>query len=166
MTEKQKTEIVDEDEIDISQLDKLIPALNVNVPKEVVEADQDRDISYLVPDEKLTGLFDELLQTIKNDREEIDEVMVKFLDFIINSGDTSNSTKESFVALAKIKSDTVDKAIKIADLMTRIKMKKRDTFKPFPNLTANQTNNISVESSTVKNRALLEQIETLKKKHK
>lgn len=161
MSDNKETELVDEDSLSLENLEKFIPAMNVSIPQ---EQEEEKDISRLIPDEKLTGLFDDILQTIKTDKQEIDDVMIKFLDFIINSGDTSAATKEAFVQLAKIKNDAVDKVIKIADLMTRIKMKERSTYKPY--LTANQTNNISVENNSVKKRELLESIELMKKKGK
>ena len=52
---------------------------------------------------------------------------------VLNGGDASTSSKEALVNLLKIKSDTADKMAKIADLMTRLKMKERSTYELWMN---------------------------------
>jgi len=59
--------------------------------------------------------------------------------------DASSASKEAIVNLLKIKTDTADKMAKIADLMTRIKLKERDTFPRY--LAAQQNNKVIIEGS-------------------
>lgn len=64
---------------------------------------------------------------------------------VINDGDASSASKEAIVNLVKIKSDTADKMSKVADLMTRIKLKDKDTFPRY--LAAQQNNKVVIEGS-------------------
>ena len=64
---------------------------------------------------------------------------------IINDGDASSASKEAIVNLLKIKSDTSDKMSKVADLMTRVKLKEKDTFPRY--LAAQQNNKVVIEGS-------------------
>jgi hypothetical protein len=64
---------------------------------------------------------------------------------VINDGDASSASKEAIVNLMKIKSDTADKMSKVADLMTRIKLKDKDTFPRY--LAAQQNNKVVIEGS-------------------
>jgi len=54
--------------------------------------------------------------------------------------------------------------VKIADLMTRLKMKQPDTYKPY--LNAHQTNNVVIGDTTGERRALLNHIKKTKKGRK
>jgi hypothetical protein len=80
---------------------------------------------------------------------------------VINQGDSTTSSKEALVNLIKIRSDIPDKMTKVADLMTRVKLKERDTYKPY--LSAHQTNNVVIEGGGER-RALLDAIKKAKKK--
>ena len=61
-------------------------------------------------------------------------------------GMQSKIVKNTFyVNLIKIKSDTADKMSKVADLMTRIKLKEKDTFPRY--LAAQQNNKVVIEGS-------------------
>jgi hypothetical protein len=64
---------------------------------------------------------------------------------VLNDGDASSASKEAIVNLLKIKSDTSDKMTKVADLMTRIKLKDKDTFPRY--LAAQQNNKVIIEGS-------------------
>jgi uncharacterized protein Yka (UPF0111/DUF47 family) len=78
---------------------------------------------------------------------------------VFNGGDSTTSSKEALINLIKVKSDTADKMSKIADLMTRIKLKERDTFPRY--LAASQNNTINVGDGA--KRALLEAIDKAQK---
>ena len=85
--------------------------------------------------------------------------MSTFLEMVINDGDASSASKEAIVNLIKIKSDTSDKMSKVADLMTRIKLKEKDTFPRY--LSAQQNNKVVIEGSK---RDLLKSINKLANK--
>lgn len=85
----------------------------------------------IVQDGVLLGLYDEIVNNCRADREKVDQIQANFEDMVINDGDSSGSSKEALVNLMKIKTDINDKLSKVADLMTRIKLKEKDTFKPY-----------------------------------
>jgi len=82
----------------------------------------------LVTDDKLLGVYDSVLDQIEKDRDEASELLATFIDMVTNDGESSAAAKEAIVNLMKLKADTADKKIKIADLMTRIKLKERNTM--------------------------------------
>lgn len=143
------------DLIDESTFGDLIPNMFANEQKE--ENDNE---PCIVEDEVLLGVYDEILQNCRKDRESIDEVLANFIDMVFNDGDSTSSTKEGIVNLMKTKSDISDKMSKVADLMTRIKLKSKDTYKPY--LNAHQHNNINIESSN--RRKIIERIQKKDKK--
>lgn len=110
----------------------------------------------IVEDNTLLDLYDEILDNARRDRDSVDEILVNFIDMVINDGDSSSASKEAIVNLMKIKSDTSDKMTKVADLMTRIKLKERDTFPRY--LAAQQNNKVVIESSK---REMIKQISKL-----
>lgn len=144
---------------EISELDKLIPKMNVSIP---AERQQGGDISALVSDEQLMSIYAEIIDGLRKDKEEVDNYVATFADMVINEGDATTSSKETFVKLVELKTTNIpDKMIKVADLMTRLKMKEKDTFPKY--LAAHQNNTINIGEGNSK-RALLEEIE--KKKNK
>jgi hypothetical protein len=80
---------------------------------------------------------------------------------VLNDGDASSATKEAMVNVLKSKADITDKMAKIADLMTRIKLKDKDTFPRY--LAAHQHNNVTIESNNTK-RDILKALQAAKKK--
>jgi hypothetical protein len=119
---------------------ELIPQMNVNLP---VEAEQKE--LCLVEDQALLGIYDEIIKNLRDDRQQIDDCFVEFKEMVINGGDSSTSSKEALVNLLKIKTETTDKMSKVADLMTRIKLKSPDTYKPY--LSAKQENKTTINIS-------------------
>jgi hypothetical protein len=119
--------IPDLDTDDLMDLDmgEVIPTMNV--PPAPVETDTE----CIVNDAVLLGLYDEIIVNCRGDREKVDEIQNKFEDMVINDGDASSASKEALVNLMKIKTDINDKMAKVADLMTRIKLKDNNTFKPY-----------------------------------
>ena len=136
--EEIKPELVDEFE-DLN-FEDLLPTMNVG--KNMIETEEKECI---VSDEQVIDLYDEILENCRKDRESADVVLANFIDMVMNEGDASSASKEAIVNLLKIKSDTSDKMSKIADLMTRIKLKERDTFPRY--LAAQQNNKIIIEGS-------------------
>jgi len=119
-------------------VEQLVPSMSVNDLQQTPE-------ESIVENEDLLGLYKEILENCRKDRENADEILVNFIDMVINDGDASSASKEAIVNLLKIKSDTADKMSKVADLMTRIKLKERDTFPRY--LAAQQNNKITIEGS-------------------
>ena len=87
----------------------------------------------LIEDEALLGMYDEILTDLRKDRKQVSYFAKQFGEMVLNGGDSSTSSKEALVNLLKIKSDTADKMAKIADLMTRLKMKERSTYELWMN---------------------------------
>lgn len=130
------------DEFDDLDVEALIPSMNVN---DMAEGQPQEAPPCIIEDEQVVGLYDEILDNCRKDRESADEVLANFIEMVMNDGDASSASKEAIVNLLKIKSDTSDKMSKIADLMTRMKLKEKDTFPRY--LAAQQNNKIVIESS-------------------
>lgn len=122
-------------------LNDLIPKIDLQVPAIITEQPEEKD---LIEDKELVKMYSDTVENIKKDREEITYYLERFSDLAFNEGDASSSTKEAVVNLLKIKSDTSDKLSKIAELMTRIKLRERDTFPKY--LAAQQHNTINIDS--------------------
>lgn len=143
------------DEFDGMDVESLLPTMTVN--KDMMPEKEE----CIVKDEELTGLYDEILQNCRDDRQKTDEVLANFLDMVMNDGDASSASKEAIVNLMKIRSDTADKMTKIADLKTRIKMKDKDTFPRY--LAAQQNNKVVIEGD---HRSLIKSISKMTNKKK
>ena len=151
--EPKESEIID----DPAESDKpfeLMPSMNIGVP----EQREMGDISTLIDDNALLGIYDEITSNLRTDRGEIDTLLSNFGDMVFNDGDSSNASKEALVSLMKLKQDTADKMTKVADLMTRLKMKERDTMNAGQKSHYNQTNNVTIQSEGGR-RGLIEDIE-------
>lgn len=140
------------DLIDEDIFDDLLPNMVINEGKD--------EEPCIVEDEVLLDVYDEILDNCRKDRDSIDEVLNNFIDMVFNEGDSTSATKEGIVNLMKAKSDISDKMSKVADLMTRLKLKSRDTFPKY--LAAHQHNNVKIETSH--KRELIQRIESEKKK--
>ena len=136
--------LVEEEEVIVDEfadldVELLLPSMNSN--QQIMPEPEE----CIVKDDQILGLYDEILDNCREDRKSADTVLANFLDMVMNDGDASSASKEAIVNLVKIKSDTSDKMAKIADLMTRIKLKEKDTF---PRYMASQTNNkVVIEGS-------------------
>jgi hypothetical protein len=158
-----KVEEVEEDVFAIptaevmEDMGEIMPTMNVNpaLPSQQPEE------KCIVEDEKLLGLYEEILSNQRKDREQHEEVLVQLINMVINDGDASSATKEAMVNVLKSKADITDKMAKVADLMTRIKLKDKDTFPRY--LAAHQHNNVTIESNNTK-RDILKALQTAKKK--
>ncbi len=114
----------------------------------------------IVKDEVLLDLYGEILTNCRDDRNKVDEILANFLEMVINDGDASSASKEAIVNLIKIKSDSADKMSKIADLMTRVKLKEKDTFPRY--MAAQQNNKVVIEGGS--HRDLIKSISKLANK--
>ena len=87
------------------QASELMPSMNISVPA----TRQTGDISTLIDDDQLVGIYHEITDTLREDRKEIDELLDNFSNMVFNEGDASNASKEAVVNLMKMKTDTADK---------------------------------------------------------
>lgn len=129
------------------------PHINLNVPTAKEE-------NNIISDEELKSVFSEIMDNIRKDRKEVDEYIQNMADMVFNDGDATSATKEAFVNLVKIKLESSDKMARIADFMTRVKMKEKDTFPKY--LAVHQNNTIS-DNKALK-RELIKQVNKAKKK--
>ncbi len=128
-------ELVDEfADIDV---ENLIPSMTVS--HDMIEPERE----CIVGDQQILGLYDEILKDCRADSASVDEALANFINMVMNDGDASSASKEAIVNLLKIKSDIADKKAKVADLMTRIKLKERDTYPRY--LAAQQNNKVIIE---------------------
>lgn len=147
---EKQNEIVETEAIEPDEITDLIPQMNVNLP-----AEQTQESKCLISDEQLIGVYEEIMHNFRRDRKQVSYIAKEFADLVVNGGDSSSSSKEALVNLLKLKNDTSDKMVKIADLMTRLKMKSPDTYKPY--LTAKQENKTTINITG--RRQLLKKIE-------
>jgi len=120
-------------------------------------AEQQSGDLNLVSDDSLMNIYVEILGKLRSNLDQQEELLQNFAECVVNGGDSSTSSKEALVNLAKLKVDTADKMTKIADLMTRVKLKQPDTYKPYMNKGGSNTINI-YDQSGVNKRALLDSI--------
>jgi hypothetical protein len=147
--------VLDEAKEDLAIAGEVIPSMNVT---SLNVQDSENSLSNIVSDEQLVDVYQEVLENIRQDRKQTEEFINNFADLVINEGDSTSASKEALVNLLKLKHDTSDKMAKIADLMTRIKLKDKDTFPKY--LAANQNNTININSGNNKRQFL----ESLNKK--
>jgi hypothetical protein len=112
----------------------------------------------LVEDEYLLDLYKEILEDVRVDRIEVDGLLSNFTDMVFNGGDVSGSSKEAVVNLVKIKTDILDKKTKIADLLTSLKIKEKNSSKS----STNQANHIHITDR----RSIIEAVNSIAKKEK
>jgi len=147
--------VLDEAKEDLAIAGEVIPGMSIT---SLNVQDSENSLSNIVSDEQLVDVYQEVLENIRQDRKQTDEFINNFADLVINEGDSTSASKEALVNLLKLKHDTSDKMAKIADLMTRIKLKDKDTFPKY--LAANQNNTININSGNNKRHFL----ESLNKK--
>ena len=131
-----------------------------NEEKELVPVENNSGELSIISDEMLLGIYGEILDNIRQGRVQIDSYVNEFAEMVINTGDASSASKEALVNLVRAKMDASDKMSKVADLMTRLKMKDTNTFKPYMNK-GNNTINI-IENSSGKSKSAI--MKELKKK--
>jgi hypothetical protein len=142
----------------------LTPIYFIMSEKEVLEPKlvnqtENNELSEIVTDGDLVNMYDDIVNMVKKDREEVDEVLGNFINMVMNEGDGSSASKEAIVALLKMKMDGADKLSKVADLKTRVKLKERSTFPPY--LAQHNTYNLG---DKMDKRAMIEQLNKAKGK--
>lgn len=135
------------------EVESIIPSMKVD---EIIPEEK----PCIVGDEEILGLYNEIIENCRADRQQADDLLLQFLDMVMNDGESSSASKEAIVNLMKNKTDINDKMAKVADLMTRIKLKERDTFPRY--LAAQQNNKVVIEDK----RDFLKSIEKLANKRK
>jgi hypothetical protein len=119
----------------------------------------------LISDEMLLGVYGEILDNIRLDRLQIEEYLSEFANMVINDGDATTSSKEALINLIKAKSDMSDKMRGVADLMTRLKMKDRDTYKPYLGKGGSNTINIIESTEGMSKKAILKDLKRKKQEN-
>ena len=138
------------------ELEQLIPQMNVNVPAPQPQEEE----KALIPDEVWMGWCNEVMNNLRQERQEVDEVKHNFIEMVINEGDSTSASKEALTKLFEIKAGISEKMTKVLDLATRVKLKERDTFPRY--LAAHQNNTINLGDSAAK-RELIKQIQKIQK---
>lgn len=148
-------------EISSEDLDDFSPQMNVSVPDSTVDA------THLISDEQYLGMLEGIMMEIREDRKQVSDYVDNFAEMVINSGDATTSSKEAFVNLVKLKTDQQDKMLKIAELMTRLKMKNTYAYSG-PHLNALQQNNFNIgtDAPDFNRKELIKAINHAKKKKK
>jgi hypothetical protein len=115
----------------------------------------------IVSDEALLGVYGEIMDNLRSDREQVSDLVDTFSNMVLNDGDGSTSSKEALVNLVKTKMEASDKMTRIADLMTRIKLKQPDTFQPWMGKGKEKGGNtINIyDSSGINRKSLMEKIQ-------
>jgi hypothetical protein len=133
----------------------------------VKETKNNKEELSIISDDSLLGVYDEIMNNLRDDRNQVADLVNTFSNMVINDGDSSTSSKEALVNLIKTKIEATDKMSRIADLMTRIKLKQPDTYQPWMNKKDSSGNTINIyDSSGVNRKALMEKIQKEKKNEK
>src|SRR5581483_8464502 len=106
-----------------SELEQLIPQMNVNVPTA-----QQQEEKVLIADEVWMGWCTEILNNLRQERQEVDEVKQSLVEMVVNEGDSTSASKEAMTKMFEIKASISEKMTRVLDLATRVKLKERDTF--------------------------------------
>lgn len=130
----------------------------VSKNKDLINKKENENLS-IISDNNLLGVYDEIMNNLRSDRNQVSELVDTFCNMVVNDGDSSTSSKEALVNLIKVKIDASDKMSKIADLMTRIKLKQPDTYQPWMGK-KESGNTINIyDSSGVDRKSLMEKIQ-------
>lgn len=138
-------------------LENLIPQMNVNVPAPQQQSEE----KVLIPDEVWLGWCHEVLNNLRQERQEVDEVKQSLVEMVINEGDSTSASKEAMTKMFEIKAGISEKMTRVLDLATRVKLKERDTFPRY--LAAHQNNTINLDGNNSK-RELIKQLQKLQQK--
>lgn len=112
----------------------------------------------IVKAEQITTLNTEILGEIRDDRQEVSDIIKNFMEMVINEGDSTQASKEALVNLLKIKSEISDKKTRVMDLMLRAFQKDRSMP---TNFAAMQHNEYKIDNSS--KRSLLKSLEDKEK---
>ena len=97
--------------------------------------DQQNDVAVthevpddLIADEMLLGMYQEVMEDLREDRKDASDLFATLMDMVLNEGDATTASKEAMVNTLKLRTDIADKKSKIADLATRVKLKEKNTI--------------------------------------
>ena len=135
------------------------------INKENVLTDKKEQELSIISDECLLGVYGEIMDNLRSDRTQVSGLVDTFSNMVLNDGDSSSASKEALVNLVKTKIEASDKMAKIADLMTRIKLRQPDTFQPWMNKGKEKSGNtINIyDSSGINRKSLMEKIQKEKR---
>jgi hypothetical protein len=144
------------------ELSQKLPDI-INIEPELANKKQE-DLS-IISDDTLLGVYGEIMDNLRNDRSQVSNLVDTFSNMVLNDGDSSTASKEALVNLLKTKIEASDKMTRIADLMTRIKLKQPDTFQPWMGKGKEKGGNtINIyDSSGVNRKSLMEKIQKEKR---
>lgn len=138
---------------------------NIDEEAEDVTGTEQTIESDIISDDMLLGIYGEILNNIREDREAMTDVLGNFKEMVFNEGDASNASKEAIVKLLEDRNKANDSMSKIAEQMTRIKLKDRDTSR-FITKQDGQVVNIGDTSSKTLRKNLIEEINKTKQQKK
>lgn len=121
---------------------------------------QKKDEKEIVTDDAMIGLGSEILELMRDDRKETDDILRNFANMVINEGDASTSSKEALVNLLKLRTDIAVNMTRMYDLMARIKMRDRS----IPEVVAKQVNKFNIGGTGAASKRKM--LETLAKESK
>jgi hypothetical protein len=131
--------------------------------KEEISPLQEKEMS-LISDGSLLGIYGEIMDNLRDDRSQVSTLVDTFSNMVLNDGDSSTASKEALVNLLKTRIETSDKMTKIADLMTRIKLKQPDTYQPWMGKGKEKGNTINIyDASGINRKSLMERIQKERK---
>lgn len=135
------------------------------IKPEAVLAEKSSQELSIISDESLLGVYGEIMNNLRDDRSQVSGFIDTFSNMVLNDGDSSSASKEALVNLLKTKIEASDKMARIADLMTRIKLKQPDTYQPWMNKGKEKGGNtINIyDSSGINRKSLMEKIQKEKR---
>lgn len=83
------------------------------------------DKPEIVQPDQLISCWHEVMNDIREDRDEVKEVINNFRDMVMNEGDATAASKEALVNLLRMKSEIADKKTRVLDLLLRAFLKDR-----------------------------------------
>jgi hypothetical protein len=135
------------------------------MPKDSELATKKQQDLSIISDECLLGVYGEIMDNLRKDRIQASSLADTFANMVLNDGDSSSASKEALVNLLKTKIEASDKMARIADLMTRIKLRQPDTFQPWMGKGKEKGGNtINIyDSSGINRKSLMERIQKEKR---
>ena len=104
------------------------------------------------------------MENLRDDRSQVSNLVDTFSNMVLNDGDSSTASKEALVNLLKTRIETSEKMTRIADLMTRIKLKQPDTYQPWMGKGKEKGNTINIyDASGINRKSLMERIQKERK---
>jgi hypothetical protein len=77
----------------------------------------------IIKPEEIISMYQEIMDDIKDDRDEVDKAYRNFTEMVFNEGDTNTASKEALVNLLTLKVSTSDKKTRVMELLLRALLK-------------------------------------------